>query len=160
MQSNSYDANQEENQNSLEMLGDAMKEHQESIEQREGESKRERDLSKYPVSLRRLPSLILDMIDRNITLDFDIATGIYKIKGFYKNGDMKLEEQEDGRFLAIDKKGEDTEIATVEDIVTLNFEHWKMSGSKGGVYPPLDKPWQNEFENRGYIKRQVTYIPL
>lgn len=117
------------------------------------------NLTQYKPSQRRLHPLMLQLIDHNISCKFDLLSGSFFVEGFYKNGDLELQEAESGELYALDKKGNQIKIESFEALVLLNYEYWKLSGGRNGNYSPLTKPWLDEFVDRGLVKRQVTYAP-
>lgn len=141
----------------LDNLGIAMEEHRK--EQEELVQQKAVRLEDYKPSQRRLHPVILELIDHSIACKYDVLTGHFYVEGFYKNGAMVLEENEDGTLHAIDKKNIQTVINDLDDLVLLNYEHWKLAGGRNGNYPDLTKPWLDEFVDRGLVKRQVSYAP-
>lgn len=113
----------------------------------------------FTPSQKRLHPLFLEFIAHKIPCSMDINTGLFKVSGFYKNGPMILKENTHGQLIAIDKKNNETSINSLEDLVFLNFQHWKASGGKNKNYSPLEKPWSDEFQSKGLVSRVVTFTP-
>lgn len=141
----------------LDNLGIVIEEHRK--EQEEHTQPKEFRLEDYKPSQRRLHPVILELIDHSISCKYDILSGHFHVDGFYKNGAMILEEAENGVLFSVDKKGIRTQINDLDDLVLLNYEHWKLAGGRNGNYPDLIKPWLDEFVDRGLVKRQVSYAP-
>lgn len=113
----------------------------------------------FTPSQNRLHPLFKIFITHKIPCSLDINTGLFKISGFYKNGAINIEETKDNELIAIDKKGNKTYIHSLDDIIFLNFEHWKASGGKNKNYMPLGKPWVELFQSKGLVERTVTFTP-
>lgn len=123
-------------------------------------SNTEQDTSgEFSPSQMRLNPLFLEFITHKIPCSMDINTGLFKVSGFYKNGPMLLKETSSGNLIAIDKKNNETSINSLEDLIFLNFQHWKASGGKNKNYSPLEKPWSDEFQSKGLVARVVTFTP-
>lgn len=150
---NLHDNLNDDSEEKLNNLGSVMQE-------MNNDSKPNIDLSKFKPSQRMLPHLMLTLIEHNIGCKFDLLSGSYFIEGFYKNGDLELQEDEHGKFIAVDKKGNQLPVDDFDSLVLLNFEFWKLSGGKNGNYSPLVKPWLDHLIERGLVKRQVTYAPF
>lgn len=108
--------------------------------------------------MRFMPALIKEMNRKGVPFSLDGASGEITIEGFYKNGAMKLEIEANDDIVAIDKHGKRKVMTSFEALVKLNFDWWRRSTGRGELRNP-DRPWLDEFLTKGWVKRQVIFVP-
>lgn len=108
--------------------------------------------------MRFMPALIKEMNRKGVPFSLDGASGGITIEGFYKNGAMKLEIEANDDIVAIDKHGKRKVMTSFEALVKLNFDWWRRSTGRGELRNP-DRPWLDEFLTKGWVKRQVIFVP-
>lgn len=113
-----------------------------------------------PLLIELLPDLLQEMHKKGIPFNVDGITGNITVDGFYKNGSMILKMDENYSFEAVDKRNRTTPIRSIEDLVKLNFDWWRRSAGKTGNFANPAKPWLDEFQQRGLVKRQYIIVPL
>ena len=82
------------------------------------------------------------------------------IEGFYKNGPMKLDFDENDILFAIDKRERKTAIAHFDDLVLLNFSWWRASNTKKNEYILPEQPWLHHFIEKKWVKRKIIFEPI
>ncbi|WP_416268318.1 hypothetical protein SD235_11770 [Burkholderia cepacia] len=108
--------------------------------------------------MRFMPALIKEMNRRGVPFNIDGNTGAITIEGFYKNGPMKLEVDDNDDIVSIDKRGRRQVMQTYDDLVKLNFTWWRDSPGKCVNVNP-DRPWLDAFLDKNLVKRQVIFVP-
>ena len=117
-------------------------------------------ISSAPGFLRFMPELIknLHTMGGKVTLNED---GSLSLDGFYKNGPMRLE-IEDGpaaNIIAVNKRGKRVPIATIDDLVRLNYSWWKLSNTRGVFLVP-ERPWLDQFIEKKWVRKKFIYEPI
>ncbi|PRG26972.1 hypothetical protein [Burkholderia multivorans] len=108
--------------------------------------------------LRFLPPLLRTMNRKGVPFNIDGASGEITLAGFYKNGPMKLEIAPNDDIVAIDKHGKRKIMKSFDALVKLNYDWWRRSTGRGELLSP-DRPWLDEFLDKGWVKRQVIFVP-
>ena len=108
--------------------------------------------------MRFMPALIKEMNRRGVPFNIDGASGEITIRGFYKNGAMTLEIAPNDDIVAIDKNGKRKVLKSFDTLVKLNYDWWRRSTGRGELLSP-DRPWLDEFLDKGWVKRQVIFVP-
>ncbi|HDR8943165.1 TPA: hypothetical protein QDB15_000093 [Burkholderia vietnamiensis] len=108
--------------------------------------------------MRFMPALIKEMNRKGVPFSLDGGSGEITIKGFYKNGAMKLEFSPNDDIVAIDKNGKRKVMTSFDALVKLNYDWWRRSTGRGELLSP-DRPWLDEFLEKGWVKRQVIFVP-
>lgn len=108
--------------------------------------------------MRFMPALIKEMNRNGVPFTIDGPTGIITISGFYKNGPMTLEVEDNNDIVAIDKRARRKVMKSYDDLVQLNFEWWRRSTGRGINVTP-DRPWLDAFIAKNWVKRQVIFVP-
>lgn len=116
--------------------------------------------NRLPLLIELLPDLLQEMHKKGIPFNVDGITGNITVDGFYKNGPMVLKMDENYDFEAVDKRNRATPIRSIDDLVKLNFDWWRRSAGKTGNFANPSKPWLEEFQHRGLVKRQYIIVPL
>ena len=106
---------------------------------------------------RGLPEVIETAVDKGARVILT-RTG-YEIDGFYRQGTMRVEMDEKGNLVAIDKKEKKTTLRSFDDLVKLNFQWWKVSREKATEFMTPQKEWLEEFQRMGLVQRVVMYTP-
>lgn len=108
--------------------------------------------------MRFMPPLIKEMNRRGVPFNIDGASGEITIRGFYKNGAMTLEIAPNDDIVAIDKNGKRKVLKSFDTLVKLNYDWWRHSTGRGELLSP-DRPWLDEFLDKGWVKRKVIFVP-
>ncbi|WP_186136939.1 MULTISPECIES: hypothetical protein [Burkholderia] len=108
--------------------------------------------------MRFMPPLVKALNRKGVPFAIDGNTGEITINGFYKNGPMKLEIEANDDIVAIDKRGKRQVMQSYDDLVKLNFHWWRQSTGQGVPRNP-DRPWLDEFLDKGWVRRSVIYLP-
>ena len=112
-----------------------------------------------PGFLRFMPALVKQIAAMGGKLRMD-PDGSLSLEGFYKNGPMKLDFDQQGGLLAIDKRDRKTALAHFDDVVQLNFKWWRSSNTKKNEYILPEQPWLNHFIEKKWVKRKVIFEPI
>lgn len=107
--------------------------------------------------LQFMPPFIRDLHARGVDINLDPKTFELQLGGFYGNGHMRLVSTDGGGFVAIDKNGKRTPVATFDELVRLNFEWWQAANTRGRYAAPA-RPWIDGFRAQGLVKRCVIYV--
>jgi hypothetical protein len=112
-----------------------------------------------PGFIRRMPALIQSLFQSGVDFSMD-TKGDLLIEGFYDNGPMRLVLDENDRVKAVDKRNKATPITSFDDLVTINFEWWKLTNAaaKGKKYTAPTQPWLGSFQTKNLVKRQVIFV--
>ena len=86
--------------------------------------------------------------------------GVLHLDGFYKNGPMKIDFDDAGGIIAVDRRGRKTAIAHFDDLVQLNFQWWRMGMGKKNEYSIPERPWIDHFIEKKWVKRKVIFEPI
>jgi len=105
-----------------------------------------------------MPPFIKHLWEKGVNFDMDSQKGEFLIKGFYKNGDMRLAIKQH-QFVAIDRREKETVIRTLEDLTELNYQWWMASNTKQSYMSPSE-PWVEHFLSSKKVKRKVIFIPI
>lgn len=107
--------------------------------------------------MRFMPSLIKEMNRKGVPFTLNGTTGEIQLSGFYRAQGVLMEIGEGDAIRVIDRRGT-TPVKVFDDLVKLNFEWWTRSNARGENLNP-DRPWLDEFLEKGWVKRQVVYVP-
>lgn len=113
--------------------------------------------AKTSAARRVLPELIETALAAGVKVLLT-KTG-YEVDGFYKAGSMRLEPDENGMMMAIDRKDKKVPLKTFDDLVKLNYDWWKSSRTKNVAFMNPGKEWVEEFSRLNLVKRQVSFVP-
>jgi hypothetical protein len=117
------------------------------------------EITPAPGFLRFMPELIqrLHSIGGKVSLNDD---GTMSLDGFYKNGPLRLEIEEGPKanIVAVDKRGRRKNIATLDDLVLINFSWLKISNGKGVFLVP-ERPWLDQFIEKKWVRRKIVWEP-
>ena len=116
------------------------------------------DIKPMPGFLRFLPPLLKKMAELGVAFRMNQDGALY-VDGFYKNGPMKLDLDEQNNIFAVDKRDRRTAIGHYDDLVLLNFTWWKLSNSRNQVAMP-ERPWLDSFIEKKWVKRRVIFEPI
>lgn len=116
------------------------------------------DIKPLPGFLRFMPELIKSIHAMGAQFQMSVD-GVLLVDGFYRNGPMRLDLDDHGHLVAIDRRDRKTAIATVDDLIQLNFQWWRMSISKTTYMPP-ERPWLDKFIEKRWVRRKVIFEPL
>jgi hypothetical protein len=111
-----------------------------------------------PRAKRTLPEIIETAVDRGMRVSLTRAG--YEIDGFYRQGAMRVEDDEKGGLSAIDRKEKKTVLRTFDDLVKLNFQHWKLSREKSPEFLNPPREWLEEFQRLNLVQRVVVFQPV
>lgn len=119
----------------------------------------EKPVERHPPGwLAFMPPFIKDLWQKGVNFEMDSQKGEFLIKGFYKNGDLRLAVRQE-QFIAIDRREKETVIRKFEDLVELNYQWWVASNTKTQYMAPAE-PWLDAFLSSKRAKRKVIYVPL
>lgn len=110
--------------------------------------------------LRYLPDQIKTLNAKGVPFKLDGATGNILVDGFYRSGGITLEIGDGDSITAVDRRGVRTPVNGFDDLVALNHDWWIRTNGKNGegrITP--DRPWLDEFLEKGWIKRVVIFVP-
>jgi len=111
-----------------------------------------------PRANRGLPELIETAVDHGVRV---MLTRVgYEIDGFYRQGTMRVETDEKGNLVAIDKKEKKVTLRTFDDLVKLNFTWWKSSRESRTEFMTPPKEWLEEFQRLNLVQRVVMFTPV
>lgn len=88
------------------------------------------------------------------------ADGKVFLDGFYKNGPMLIEFDEQKNVYAVDRRDRRTAISHLDDFIQLNFNWWRASNTKKTAYTLPEQPWLNYFIEKKWVKRKVVFEPI
>ena len=111
-----------------------------------------------PRAKRGVPELIETAVDRGMRVILTRAG--YEIDGFYRQGTMRVEADEKGVLIAIDKKDKKVALRTFDDLVKLNFNWWKLSRERATEFMTPPKEWLEEFQRMNLVQRVVMFTPV
>lgn len=115
-----------------------------------------------PAFLRFMPDAIRELWNKGANFNLDGTSGEITLDGFYKNGPMRLVLRQEGKkegMVAIDKRGRETNIRGFDDLVELNYIHWRQANSQKNTYVQPSRPWLDAFLDKKKVKRQVFFVP-
>lgn len=111
-----------------------------------------------PGFLRFFPPLIKQIANLGGLFKMEQDGALY-IDGFYKNGPMKIDFENDD-LVAVDKRGRKTPIFNFDDLVQLNFLWWRMANGKKNEYVLPERPWLDQFIEKKWVKRKIIFEPV
>ncbi|MCY0389984.1 hypothetical protein OVY01_22870 [Robbsia sp. Bb-Pol-6] len=107
--------------------------------------------------MRFMPALIKEMNHKGVPFTLNGTTGEIQLSGFYRAQGVTMEIGAGDAISVTDRRGT-TPVNTFADLATLNYEWWTRSNARGENLNP-ERPWLDEFLEKGWVKRQVIYVP-
>jgi hypothetical protein len=108
--------------------------------------------------LNFLPPILKEAAEKGVKFQIN-SDGSCKIEGFYKNGDLNVVPNKDGKtFTAFDKRKRETIIHNFEDLVKINYDWWKQSNTKK-TYTQPERPFLDYFIENKWVVRKIFFLP-
>ena len=100
--------------------------------------------------------IIKALVDRDISVE--ITKEGFKIRGFYKSGEILLRPAEGDTFIAVARYNEEDEIGEFDDLVRLNYYWWDRSKDRYEGWTNPEEDWIPDLERLGYIKKEIKTV--